>query len=276
MSLNKFLSIVPWAPFFSLILFIVAASFILLGIGLVVSSIGVMIAPILIGIVQVSVAGLIAVNLIFMYSVASNKMRIHNIHCAAEACRGYRIKDGAGYASKTLRCVCKMYNLFLTSLSWTSLLVILGLCVVLVWFSGCTLFVVALCELSHPAIDTFLSAAMSVAALPPAGSSPLSDFVSIDVGTTSIDICEQSAAITTGSFYLLVAAPVALLAQIIMTLSYQVVAEVSWRHLKDLKRGPDKRWVSSPGARTAGSIPYQPGAPSYSHQASSACCSDNI
>ena len=49
---------------------------------------------------------LVLFDLVVTYSVFSNKMRIHNIHCSAEGCRGYRIKDARNCCSAMLRLVC--------------------------------------------------------------------------------------------------------------------------------------------------------------------------
>lgn len=65
---------------------------------------------------------------------------------------------------------------------------------------------------------------------------PATDFITIDNSTTAQDVCAQSNLITTGSLYLLIASPIALLAQIILMLSFYVVWEVSWRHMKDNHR----------------------------------------
>ena len=175
-SFRKCMDVVPWWPIVAIILLITSGSFILSGVGLVVSSVGVTITSTMGLASQGVVLAVILVDLIFVYSVCSNKLRVHNVHWNAEGCRGYRIKDGAGCCSKLLRCICKFYNFVMVAISWTSLLAILVLTIILSWFSGITLFLVALCELSQPAIDTLLNATMQFDAVV-GEESPLGDFM---------------------------------------------------------------------------------------------------
>ena len=239
MSARKFLSVIPWAPIFCLLTIGIAGSFMLLGIEMICSSVGVNVTVNMIRVSQGAVLLVILIDLIFTYSVASNKLRIHNAHCNAEGCRGYRIKDGAGCCGVILRCFCKMYNVILQALSWFAMLIILVLTIIVSWFSGCSLFLVALCELSQPAIQTLLDRIMEVELIS-GGDSPLSDFVVVTNGTNASMVCDQSADITTGSLYVLIAGPIGLLAQIVMMLSFQIVASVSWRHMKDVRREEER------------------------------------
>ena len=239
MSSRKFLSIVPWAPLLSLLTIAIAGSFMLLGIEMICSSVGVNVTVNMTRVSQGAVLLVCLIDLVFTYSVASNKLRIHNAHCNAEGCRGYRIKDGGNCCSMLLRCFCKLYNVWLQLLSWFAMLIILVLTIIVTWFSGCSLFLVALCELSQPAIQTLLDRIMEVDLIS-AGDGPLSDFVYVSPGTNSSMVCDQSADITTGSLYVLIAGPIGLLAQVVMMLSFQVVASVSWRHMKDVRREEER------------------------------------
>ena len=76
MSLNKFLAMVPWAPLFALVLFTTASGFTLTGVEMLVESLGVEITTTLTRITQASVGAVIFLNLVFTWSVTSNKMRI--------------------------------------------------------------------------------------------------------------------------------------------------------------------------------------------------------
>ena len=236
MSAYKFLSVVPWWPLLGLIILGVAGGMTLTGLDMITQNLGVQVSGNMKLLSQSAVIVVILVDMIFAYSVCSNKLRIHNIHCAAEDCRGYRIKDGAGCCAKILRCVCKAYNVFLAFLSWAALMAIMAVTILLVWFSGVTLFVVGLCQISQPAIDTLLNRTLELEADTTRGS-PIEDFVKINPGTNSTMVCAEGSAISTGSYYVLVAGPLMLLGQFIMKLSFQTVASVSWRHLKDTNAG---------------------------------------
>jgi len=250
-SFRKCMATVPWAPLFAIILLIASGVTLLTGLELVTSSVGVVITATMGWLSQGVVLGVILVDLVFVYSVCSNKLRVHNVHWNAEGCGGYRIKDAAGCCGKLGRCICKMYNGIIVCLSWTSLLLMLALTVVLCWFSGCTLFLVALCQLSQPAIGLLLNVTMEIDLIT-GEESPISNFVYVDPGTNSSMVCDQSVDITRGSFFILGAGPVALLAQIIMTLSYFVTSEVSWRHMKDVHREEERAAMVNDGTEMRG------------------------
>ena len=236
MSQNKCLSVVPWAPIVAIILFSVAGGFILRGVELVIASVGVQVSRTLALASQGAVLGVVLIDLVFCYSVCSNKLRIHNAHCNAEGCRGYRIKDAEGCCSKIGRCICKVYNSVIVSLSWISYLVIMVLAVFLSFFSGCTLLVAALCDISQPAIQTIVTNIQAI----PVEQSPFANFIEVLPTTNSSTVCDRSADITMGSLYMVIAGPAALFAQTILMLSFFVVWEVSWRHMKDQHREEER------------------------------------
>jgi len=183
---------------------------------------------------QISVAAIILLDLIFMYSVLSNKLRIHNAHCNAEGCRGYRIKDAAGCCSMMLRCLCKIYNLIVVSLVWFTVLLAVVLCCSACWSAGISLSLVGLCQTSRPAVDLLLDALKEVGENVEA--TVVGNYITVKNGTTADTVCDEDGRLLQGSFFMLGSAPIALIAQIIMLVSYNVVAEVSWRHMKDVHR----------------------------------------
>ena len=81
MSFNKFVSVVPWWPIVSIIIFATAGIFILLGLEAVTGTVGIELDPIIVLLTQSSGVVLTLVNVTFAYSVCSNKLRIHNQHC---------------------------------------------------------------------------------------------------------------------------------------------------------------------------------------------------
>lgn len=110
----------------------------------------------------------------------------------------------------------------------------------------CSLFVVTLCDIDEGAIEPFLSKLVSLEESANEAI-PLSGFITVSNSTTSGDVCEKSAQISEGAYFMLGAAPVALLAQIIMLLSYTVVAEVSWRHMKDVRKEDERAYQREAG-----------------------------
>merc|ERR1719240_1800507 len=77
-SFNKCMSVVPWWPIVSILITIISFSFILEGLRLVTSTVGIQLDPLIIQLTVASGAVLVLVNLVFAYSVCSNKLRIHN------------------------------------------------------------------------------------------------------------------------------------------------------------------------------------------------------
>jgi len=183
---------------------------------------------------QIAVAAIIILDLVFAYSVLSNKLRIHNAHCNAEGCRGYRIKDAAGCCAKMLRCVCKLYNLIIVALVWFTVILAILLCCTACWSAGISLSLVGLCQTSRPAVDLLLEALQDVGGR--VESTVVGDYITVKNGTTADAVCDEDDKLLRGSFFMLGSAPIALIAQIIMLVSYNVVAEVSWRHMKDMHR----------------------------------------
>ena len=237
-SPTKCVSVVPWWPLLAITLFGGASAPLLLGLLKIVDSIGVVVAPLVTHISWGVVAAAVLLDLLFAYSVCSNKLRIHNIHCNAEGCRGYRIKDAEDCGSRMLRCGCKLYNLIILTANWTAMLITLVLCAVLSWFAGCTLSVVAACTLSQRAVDLALEQLVNVTGTGSTGT-PISNFAYVAPGTTATIVCANTDELTLGSLMILGSAPVMLLAQVIMLVSYNVVAETSWRHLKDMRKADE-------------------------------------
>ena len=101
MTLNKCCSLIPVWPLMALALFIGAAITLLLGLDLVTSSIGITVSPVVANTTWIAMAAVLILNLVFSYSVVSNKMRIHNVHCNAEGCRGYQIKNARMSSNST-------------------------------------------------------------------------------------------------------------------------------------------------------------------------------
>jgi len=235
MSPGKCFSITPWFPILAIALVATSGGFVLQGAEMVTLSVGVEISRRVISISQITVAAIILLDLVFAYSVWSNKMRIHNMHAFAEGCRGYRIKDAKGCCSKMLRCVCKMYNLILAWLVWLTVILAIVLCTAVCWSAGVSLSLVALCQISEDAVDTLLDELVRLDASVNE-EVPVRDFIYVVPGTNASAVCAQDGDMTLGSFYMLGGGPVALLAQIIIVVSFNVVAEVSWRHRKDQHR----------------------------------------
>ena len=123
MSPGKCLSIVPMWPLLAIILLSIGAGILLLGCEKFYKALGIDVDRIVITVAQLSVVALIILDAIFAYSVMSNKLRIHNVHCMAEGCRGYRIKDADNICSCLLRSVCKVYNIIILSLNWLAIFV---------------------------------------------------------------------------------------------------------------------------------------------------------
>lgn len=212
----------------------IAGIFILAGLDLIRETVGIEIDDMILTLVQVSGGVLVLVNLIFAYSVCSNKLRIHNVHWAAETCRGYRIKDATNCCVALVRLVCKLYNLIMLAVSWLSTLLALIVCTVLAAVAGGTLFLVGLCEISEAAIQSILDRLVFFDTQ--LQSTPLSDYISVTNGTSVTDLCDSQDDITRGALYVAVGCPILLLSQVMMLVSYHVVAEVSWRHMKDERR----------------------------------------
>lgn len=136
MSPGKCLSIVPMWPLLAIILLSIGAGILLLGCEKFYKALGIDVDRIVITVAQLSVVALIILDAIFAYSVMSNKLRIHNVHCMAEGCRGYRIKDADNICSCLLRSVCKVYNIIILSLNWLAFIISM-LLTFLVVFSSC-------------------------------------------------------------------------------------------------------------------------------------------
>ena len=240
-SAGKCFDMIPWWPMIALILMIVSGALILVSLSQVADALGVSMDPIIVYVTQATGGVLILLNLLFGYSVTSNKMRIHNVHCCAEGCRGYRIKDAQNCCSALLRCVCKIYNVILKSLSVIATLLAILVCTALSWFSGSTLFLAWLCRVSTLAVDKFLDEAVRLQGM--MQSTPVSffsDFISITNTTSaSSGICSDGTSLLNGGTTILICAALFMLGQVIMLTSFHVVAEVSWRHMKDLRRAEE-------------------------------------
>ena len=262
-SPGKFFSVLPLWPLLAVTVSIVAGSFTLNGLDMVTTTVGITVDPLIINLTQASGGIIIILNLIFAYSVCSNKLRIHNIHCMAEGCRGYRIKDAENCCSAMLRLVCKMYNLIMVSLSWFTVVLAIIICVVLACLSGATLSLVTLCQISVPAIQSLLDELERLGDT--LESTTLSGYVSITNGTQATEVCDAQWEMTRGSIYMLSCGGFIILAQVVMAVSYHVVAEVSWRHMKDeRKKNSDERSMvsgksekyNSSATESYGSEPY--------------------
>ena len=233
------MSVVPWWPLFSIILTIVSGTFLLVGLELVTLTAGVEVDRDLIDYIQAGGGCLVLLNLIFAYGVMSNKLRIHNIHACAQTCRGYRIKDAKNCCMALLSLFCKFYNLMMAILSWISGILAIVIATALTWISGCVLMVGVLCDVSTDAIQSLLDELLILQA--ELDETPVSDFITVQNGTNASRVCDKEDDLTRGGMYMLTCAPLLILAQVIMLVSYHVVAEVSWRHLKDVRK-EEERW----------------------------------
>ena len=215
-SAGKCFDMIPWWPMIALILMIVSGALILVSLSQVADALGVSMDPIIVYVTQATGGVLILLNLLFGYSVTSNKMRIHNVHCCAEGCRGYRIKDAQNCCSALLRCVCKIYNVILKSLSVIATLLAILVCTALSWFSGSTLFLAWLCRVSTFAVDKFLDEAVRLqSVLQTTPVSFFSDFISISNTTTAdAGICSDKQTLMNGGTTILVCAAVFMLGQV--------------------------------------------------------------
>ena len=137
-----------------------------LGIYDIASSLGVTITTTMELMAQLLVAAIALLDGVFAYSVTSNKMRIHNVHCAGEMCAGYRIKDAANCCDAIVRCFCKMYNVLMAMLVWLSMILIIILSTVMIWFSGIALFVRAMCVVDNSSLQSFICLASSISQPP--------------------------------------------------------------------------------------------------------------
>ena len=189
MSAGKCLSIVPYWPIIAILLVTAAGIFVLMGTEMVTLSVGIEISRTVVTGAQISVAAIILLDLIFMYSVLSNKLRIHNAHCNAEGCRGYRIKDAAGCCSMMLRCLCKIYNLIVVSLVWFTVLLAVVLCCSACWSAGISLSLVGLCQTSRPAVDLLLDALKEVGENVEA--TVVGNYITVKNGTTADTVCDE-------------------------------------------------------------------------------------
>ena len=256
-SAGKCGSVVPWWPLLSVLIFIVSGVFILTGLQTVGETVGITVDSRIINLTQASGGILVLLNLVFTYSVCSNKLRIHNAHCMPAGCRGYRIKDAQNCCSALLRLFCKMYNLIMASTSWLTLLLALVCTTLLACLSGGTLLAATLCDVSQPAIQSILDELAQMDA--ELQQSPVSDYVSVSSGTTAVSVCAEKWEIMRGSLYMLIGCPILLLAQVMMLVSYHVVAEVSWRHLKDERRKEEQLCangsVGANGGSEMGGVP---------------------
>ena len=110
MSPGKCLSVVPWAPLLAMSLLTIGGGFAVYGFVLFYESMSIAVNAGLELYSPIAFAAMLALDFVFVYSVCSNKLRIHNVHWMAEGCQGYRIKDATNCCSALLRCFCKMYN----------------------------------------------------------------------------------------------------------------------------------------------------------------------
>ena len=226
MSFNKFMSIIPFWPIVAVLLFVGSGTFILLGLELVTKAAGISLDPLITLFSQLTGVVLTLLNAIFAYSVCSNKMRVHNTHCMAETCRGYRIKDSENCCTCLLRIVCKAYNLIMKMLSWLATGLSIGVTTVLLApLAGVVLFLVTLCQNSIflPAIQSILDELVFLQA---SRLSSTQSYIAIANGTTASALCDAKGEMYLGGMYMLVCAPLFIAAQVVMVVSYHVVAEV--------------------------------------------------
>jgi len=235
MSLKKCLSVLPWYPFLALAAVSTGGAFFLFGLENFVQSLDIEVDTSIILWTQLGLGIVILMDLVFAYSVCSNKLRIHNVHWNAEGCRGYRIKDSENCCSCCLRTCCKFYNFVLQCLNWLVFLIALSVSTLMSFTSCIGLSIVALCEISRPAVDALV---VALAAMQDRldEKTPISNFISVSNSTNSTLICAEGTELTYGSFYMLGGGVVMLVGQVVMLMSYQVVSEVSWRHLKDVRK----------------------------------------
>ena len=141
------------------------------------------------------------------------------------------------------RCVCKLYNLILASLIWLSFLLALLFGTLMTFTASCGFFVVVLCDLSPKDVDALLAKALGlqdeldIASL---------GIFAIEHNTTAADICSDTDDLQLSSYYMLSGGLVTIVSQVVMLVSYNVVAEVSWRHLKDKRKGETTELVQDP------------------------------
>lgn len=240
MSGTKCMSLIPFVPLLSIVAVTVSGVCINFGVYDVANSLGVTISDNMELMAQLSVVAIILLDCVFSYSVTTNKMIIHNVHCCAENCGGYRIKDSRNCCDALFRVFCKMYNFIATSLIWSTMILTVILAIVVTWFSGCSLFVRALCQLSPVSIDSLLSEL--VLAQDNLQETPLSDFVYVANDVNSTNVCSEAnkEKILSGSFMILIGAPIGLLAQIVMLVSYTSNMQESWRHMKDQRKEAER------------------------------------
>jgi len=254
MSPGKCLSVIPYWPIFAIVMLACGATFLLLGAEQFYKALGIHVEEAVISATQAATIVLILLDLLFAYSVCSNKLRIHNVHCMAEACRGYRIKDAETWGSAALRACCKMYNIVLLTLNWIGFVIALVLSAICTFSGTVALSLVALCEISKDQNATLTNGTT----VPASGeytyvaidelidrlrelqndldSTPISGYITVTDKTTSELVCSNNDQLTRGAIFLAGGGLVALVAQVIMLVSYNVVAEVSWRHMKDVRK----------------------------------------
>merc|ERR1719456_50545 len=234
MSLTKFLSVIPWYPILALAAVSTGGAFFLLGIENFYQSLDIEVDRMIITWAQVGLALVVLMDVVFAYSVCSNKLRIHNAHCNPEGCRGYRIKDADTCCSCMLRTCCKVYNVILQFFNWLTFLLALSVSTLMSFTSCIALSIVALCEISRSAVDGLIVTLTTMQ--DKINETPISNFISVSNATNSTLICAEGTELTYGAFYMLGGGVVFLVGQVVMLISYQVVAEVSWRHLKDVRK----------------------------------------
>jgi len=234
MSLPKCLSIIPLWPLIALAGVTVAGGFFLLGVEKFYKSLNVEVNSMVITLTQVGFIVVLVMDLAFSYSVCSNKLRIHNVHCNPEGCRGYRIKDAESCGGCCLRTTCKFYNMIMVLLNWLAFLIATVVSTIMSFSSCVALSFVALCEISKPAVDVLIDQLFVLQG--ELDSSPVSGWVSVNNNTNSSMICSETTELQWGAGFMVGGGVVFLVCQVIMLVSYFVASEVSWRHLKDTRK----------------------------------------
>lgn len=244
MSFTKCLSIIPLWPLIALVGVTIAGGFFLLGVEKFYKSLNVEVNSMVITVTQVGFIVVLVMDLAFSYSVCSNKLRIHNVHCNAEGCRGYRIKDAESCGGCCLRTTCKFYNLIMVLLNWLAFLIATVVSTIMSFSSCVALSFVALCEISRPAVDELVDQLFILQ--DELNSSPVSGWVSVSNNTNSSYICAETPELQTGAGFMVGGGVVFLVCQVIMLVSYFVVSEVSWRHLKDTRKEGERMEMIDP------------------------------
>jgi len=200
--------------------------------------------PMVITFTQVGFILILVLDVLFSYSVCSNKLRIHNVHCNPEGCRGYRIKDSQSCGSCFLRTICKFYNMIMVILNWFAFLLAAVVSSIMSFSSCVALSIVALCEISREAVDALTDQLLVLQDT--IDQSPVSGWIQVSNATNSSVICAETTELSWGAAFMVGGGVCMLICQVIMLVSYFVVSEVSWRHLKDTRKEGERLEMSDP------------------------------